>query len=91
MLEDLGVEENFFMLGGHSLLGAQLITRISDRFAIEMPLRTLFENPTVAGMSVEVEKLLVADLEAMSEEEAERLVGALALAPSPHDLQQRPA
>ena len=91
MLEDLGVEENFFMLGGHSLLGAQLITRISDRFAIEMPLRTLFENPTVAGMSVEVEKLLVADLEAMSEEEAERLVGALASAPSPDDLQQRPA
>jgi amino acid adenylation domain-containing protein len=76
-LDEVGVHENFFMLGGHSLLGAQLIARIDDRYGIEMPLRTLFDHPSVAEIAQEVERLLTADLEAMSEEAAERLAGEL--------------
>lgn len=74
-LETVGTDENFFTLGGHSLLGAQVIARIGDRFGVEMSLRSLFDQPTVAEMAVEVERLLVADLNAMSDEEAERLAG----------------
>ncbi len=75
-LDGVGVDENFFMLGGHSLLGAQLITRIGDCFGVEMSLRSLFDNPTVAEMAVEVERLLVVDLEAMSDDDAARLLAA---------------
>jgi amino acid adenylation domain-containing protein len=74
-LERVGTDENFFTLGGHSLLGAQVIARIGDRFGVEMPLRDLFDNPTVAGMALQVERLLVAELDAMSDAEAERLAG----------------
>jgi acyl carrier protein len=77
-LETVGIEENFFLLGGHSLLGAQLIARIGDRFGVEVSLRALFDNPTVADIAAEVERLLVADLDQMSDQEAELLAGGLA-------------
>jgi len=73
-LENVDVEENFFALGGHSLLGAQLMARVADTFGVEVPLRTLFEAPTVAKLSAEIERVLVAKLHAMSESEAERLL-----------------
>jgi amino acid adenylation domain-containing protein len=68
-LPAIGIDEDFFALGGHSMLGAQLSVRIGERFGIEVPLRSVFENPTVAAMAVEVERLLVADIEAMSDDE----------------------
>jgi len=75
-LDKVSMEDNFFLLGGHSLLGTQLIARVRDAFGIELSLRSLFDAPTVSGLAVQIEALLVAKLEAMSEAEAQRLLDA---------------
>ncbi len=73
-LERVGVKDNFFYLGGNSLFGTQVIARLRDAFNVDISLLKLFDHPTVADLAAEVERLLVAKLDAMSEEEAQRLL-----------------
>jgi amino acid adenylation domain-containing protein len=69
-VEQIGIDDNFFQMGGHSLLGAQLIARVRDTFGVELSLRSLFDHPTVREMSTEIERLIFAKLEAMGADEA---------------------
>jgi thioesterase domain-containing protein/acyl carrier protein len=56
--DHFGLEEDFFELGGNSLSAVQIMTAVQKRFGIELPLHTIFETPTIAGLATGVEKAL---------------------------------
>ena len=76
-LERVGLDDNFFLLGGHSLLGTQLVLSVRERFGVALSLRDLFSAQTVVKLSSEVERQLIAQLDAMSEEEAAQLLAKI--------------
>jgi acyl-coenzyme A synthetase/AMP-(fatty) acid ligase/acyl carrier protein len=56
-VEQVGATDNFFTVGGHSLLATQVVSRVRQSFQIEMPLREMFESPTIAELAKVVEKI----------------------------------
>ncbi|NEQ98487.1 MAG: amino acid adenylation domain-containing protein, partial [Cyanothece sp. SIO2G6] len=54
-LDTVSIHDNFFALGGHSLLATQVMSRLRQTFSLDLPLRTLFESPTIADLSHQVD------------------------------------
>jgi amino acid adenylation domain-containing protein len=84
-LPRVGVDDEFFALGGHSLLATQVVAQVRSDFAVDLPLHSLFTSPTVATLTAEIMRMmgesegdetarLMAELEGMSDEEAQRLL-----------------
>jgi len=67
----VGVDQNLFLIGGHSLFGTQLIARIRDNFGVDLPLRSVFDSPTLALLAKEIERLMATRIDMMSEDEVQ--------------------
>ena len=76
-IERVSIHDNFFALGGHSLLATQVVSRLRQAFQVSLPLRSVFEAPTVASLALQVEeamkteaKLAAPPIQAVSREQA---------------------
>jgi len=82
-LEQVGIHDNFFDLGGHSIMATQVVSRLQETFQVEVPVRALFDTPTIEGLAEwmlrdpetrsRIESLaeLLASLSRLSDEELE--------------------
>jgi acyl carrier protein len=87
-VDTVGIHDNFFDLGGHSLSASRVISRVIRTFQLELPLKFLFDSPTVAEMatviaqyqakaaSQETLERMLREIDSMSEAEAEKLLSA---------------
>jgi acyl carrier protein len=72
----VGVHDDFFRLGAHSLLGAQIVARVRHVFGAELKLLDVFDAPNVAKLSMKIEEALTTQLAGMSEAEVEAALEA---------------
>jgi len=73
-IDAIGINDNFSQLGGHSLIAIRIVAELRKAFQIDLPVRALFDAPTVAELSRYIQEHLIAEIDALTEEEARQLV-----------------
>jgi tyrocidine synthetase-3 len=71
-VDELGINDSFAQLGGHSLLAIRIVSELRKAFQIDLPVRALFDAPTVAELSNYIKGHLLAEIERISDEEAQQ-------------------
>lgn len=71
---NVGPNDNFFLAGGHSLLGMQLVMRLRKTYGVDLALQQLFNAPTVVRLAALIQALIIADIDSMTEDEAQSLL-----------------
>ncbi|MER5643542.1 amino acid adenylation domain-containing protein [Streptosporangium sp. NPDC002524] len=71
----IGIDDDFFDVGGHSLLGTKVVARICSAVGVDLPLNALFTTRSVRGLALVVEECLAAEIDRLTDEEAERIAG----------------
>lgn len=79
-LREVGIEDDFFELGGNSLVAVQLGSKLRQRYDLELPMAALFDKPTVRDLAAFIEQELMAKVEAMSDAEAAALLDMIGAA-----------
>jgi acyl carrier protein len=77
-LEQVGIYDNFFSIGGDSLLATQLISRVSKTFKVDLPLRAVFESPTAIELSLSITQR---EAEQVDNDELEQIMAELEALP----------
>jgi acyl carrier protein len=73
-VEQVGLHDNFYDLGGHSLMGMQLLSRLREAFPLDISVSDFFDALTIEELAKRIEELLVKKVEELPEEEVQRLI-----------------
>ena len=73
-IDEVGINDNFSRLGGHSLLAIRIVADLRKAFQFDLPIKALFDAPTVAELSSYIKEHIIAEIEALTDEEARLLV-----------------
>jgi hypothetical protein len=75
-IREVGIHDDFFQLGGSSLVAGQILARVRATFPVQLRFDVVFHNPTIASLATRIEELLRMALDELPEEEVERLLAS---------------
>jgi len=76
-VDEIGINDNFSELGGHSLLAIKIVSELRGAFQIDLPIRALFDAPTISKLSDYIKEQIITEIEALTDDQARQLVSSI--------------